>query len=139
MGNLRGSSTNPADPRPFQTGSVEGVRGGVPLALSKEWLIDTGARISVLTKDNADHFDLTPLGGSASGTTGGGSILIKSGLEMIFTVLDSRGLQILVRCSLPVGVKPNNFGSDIVGMDQLAHVGGKVRWNPAAREGDIYL
>jgi hypothetical protein len=138
MGNLRASNTNVADPHPFQDGSAEGTSNHRQVTVVKEWLIDTGARISVITKDNADHFDLTPLGGSASGTTGGGGILIKSGLTMVFTVREGQGVNRLLRCSLPVGVKPNNAGSEILGMDQLAHVHAKVRWDPFARDGDLY-
>jgi hypothetical protein len=102
------------------------------------WLVDTGAGISVITKSHADRFDLTPLGGSAITTTGGGGIVIKGGLTMVFTVRQPNGSDHQVRCSLPIGVKPNDHGSDILGMDQLAHVGAKVRWDSAARDGDIY-
>jgi hypothetical protein len=139
MGNLRGSASNAADQRPFQDGSVQGTKNTLPVTAAKEWLIDTGARISTITKANADQFDLMPLGGSASGTTGGGGILIKSGLTMIFTVRDAQGVNRLVHCSLPVGVKPNNAGSEILGMDQLAHVRARVSWDPFARNGDLYL
>lgn len=138
MGNLRASSANPSDPRPFQKGGVEGSRKGLPKTALKEWLVDTGANISAVTKDNADQFDLTPLGGSASATTGGGGILIKAGLTMVFTVLETSGSSRQVRCSLPVGVKPNNNGSELLGMDQLACVHAKVRWDPSAQDGDIY-
>lgn len=138
MGNLRASSVNPRDQRPFQAGRVEGTKNKVPVTAAKEWLVDTGASISVLTMSNADQFDLTPLGGSASATTGGGGILIKAGLTIVFTVLQSTGSNRSVRCSLPIGVKPNNQGSEILGMDQLAHVGAKVRWDPSAQDGDIY-
>jgi hypothetical protein len=103
-----------------------------------EWLIDTGAAISALTKDKADQLDLVPLGISTSGTTGGGGILIKSGAEMAFTIRGSTGTDVAVRCAMPVGVKPNNFGSDILGMDQLAHVGAKVLWDPSAQDGDLF-
>src|SRR5438132_1027322 len=72
MGDLHTSRANPSDPRPFQTGQVEGTKNHRPATVSKEWLVDTGASISALTRSNADQFDLTPLGGTASGTTGGG-------------------------------------------------------------------
>ncbi len=138
MGNLRASSKNPADQRPFQGGSVEGTKNGLPLTASKEWLVDTGATISCITKDNADQFDLTPTGGSASATTGGAGILIKTGLTMVFTVLHTSGTNRNERCSLPVGVKPDNAGDEILGMDQIADVGAIVRWDPSALDGDIY-
>ena len=57
---------------------------------------------------------------------------------MVFTVRDAQGVNRLIRCSLPVGVKPNNAGSEILGMDQIAHVRAKVRWDPFARDGDLY-
>lgn len=138
MGNLHASSANPSDPRPFQKGRVEGSHKGIPKTALKEWLIDTGANFSAVTKDNAEQFDLVPLGGSASATTGGGGILIKAGLTMVFTALGTNGFNRLVRCSLPIGVKPNNKGSEILGMDQLAYVHAKVRWDPSAQDGDIY-
>jgi hypothetical protein len=138
MGNLRASAANPGGQRPFQNGQVEGTKNGLPMTVLKEWLVDTGATLSAITKDNADRFDLIPLGGSASGTTGGGGILIKSGLTMVFTVLGITGSNQQVRCSLPFGVKPNNQGSEILGMDQLANVNAKVRWDPVAQDGDIY-
>jgi hypothetical protein len=58
---------------------------------------------------------------------------------MVFTVLRPGGANRQVKCSLPVGVKPNDSGSEILGMDQLAHVGARIRWDPAARDGDIYI
>ena len=138
MGNLHASSANPNDPRPFQKGGVEGSRKGSARTATKEWLVDTGANISVITKDNAEQFDLVPLGGSASATTGGGGILVKAGLTMVFIVLEVNGSNRTVRCSLPVGVIPNNKGSELLGMDQLALVHAKVRWDPSAQDGDIY-
>jgi hypothetical protein len=138
MGNLHASSINPTDPRPFQVGRVEGTKHNRPVRATKEWLVDTGASISAITKSNADRFDLTPLGGSASGTTGGGGILIKTGLTVIFTVLQRSGYDGLARSALPIGVKPNDFGSEILGMDRLAACDAKVRRDPSARDGDVY-
>lgn len=138
MGNLHASPSNPRDPRPFQIGEIEGFKSGLLKTALKEWLVHTGAAISALTKDNADEFDLVPLGGSASATTGGGGILIKAGVVMIFTLLETSGVNRKVRCSLPVGVKANNSGSEILGMDQLASVQAKVRWDPSALDGEVY-
>jgi hypothetical protein len=136
--NLGAPSANFADRRPHQVGSAEGTKGGSPVGVSKEWLIDTGAQISVVTKDNADQFDLTPTGGSASATTGGGGILIKSGLTMKFEIFDSSGAVKAVFCSRDIGVKPNNDGGEILGMDQLYEVDGAVDWDPGLRKGRIY-
>jgi hypothetical protein len=138
MGNLHASSTRPADPRPFQSGAVEGTKNSQPKTAAKEWLIDTGATISAITKSNAAQFDLTVLGGSASSTTGGGGILIKSGLTLVFTVLKPNGTQVQVRCSLPIGVKPNDHGSEILGMDALAQVNAKVVWDPLLQDGNLF-
>src|SRR5262249_21128828 len=109
MGNLTARTPGSSDPRPFQVGSIEGSKGGVPVA-SKLWLVDTGGMVSAITKDNADRFDLQPIGASAVATTGGGMI-IKTALTMVFTVRDRFGVDREVRCSLPIAVKPNNQGS----------------------------
>jgi len=100
-------------------------------------MVDTGAQISCITKSNGDKFDLTPVGGTASGTAGGGGILVKSGLEMQFEVLDPHGAPTTVTCNLDVGVKSNNKGSEILGIDQIAHVGALVEWHPKARTGRL--
>src|SRR5262249_25027499 len=119
--NLGPSSTNASDRRPHQQGKAKGTKSQSAVEEDKEWLIDTGAEISAITKDNADKFDLTPIGGSASATTGNGGILVKSGLTMVFEI-DSGGTNKEVSCNLDVGVKPDNTGSEILGMDQLAWV-----------------
>src|SRR5262249_43367258 len=98
--NLGPPTTNPNDRRPHQTGTAEGLSGGLLVTVSKEWMIDTGAQVSCITKDNADQFDLTPTGGSASATTGGGGILMKSGLTMKFEIIDSSGAAKTVSCNL---------------------------------------
>lgn len=132
-------SVNTFERRPHQLGKASGKKkNGAALTVSKEWLIDTGAEISAITKDNADQFDLTPVAGSASATTGGGGILIKSGLTMHFEILDTAGSSKSVSCSLDVGVKPNNSGSEILGMDQLAEVDAAVDWDPGYRTGKLY-
>jgi hypothetical protein len=138
MGNLAARTPGSLDPRPFQVGSIEGSKGGPPVTASKLWLVNTGAMVSAITKDNADQFDLQPIGAPAVGTTGGGGMIVKTGLTTVFTVRDSFGVDRQVRCSLPVAVKPNNHGSEILGMDQLEQVNAKVRWDPVAREGDLY-
>jgi hypothetical protein len=138
VGNLNVSSTNASDPRPFQNGRAEGTMTGVPVRLSIEWLVDTGAMVSAITKQIGDQFDLTPTGASASATTGGAGILMKSGLTMVFTVLDVTLTNQTVNCILDVGVKSNNNGSEILGMDQIGDVNAQVRWDPVAQDGDLY-
>ncbi len=138
MGNLHARSADPNDPRPFQEGYVEGVRNHLPVKLAIEWLVDTGANVSALTQRKASQFDLTLSGGSVAATTGGGGMVMMSGVTMFFTVLEPNGSSQQVQCSLPIAVKPNDSGSDILGMDQLAFVNAKVRWDPTAQDGDIY-
>ena len=136
--NLGPHSANPTGVTPFQKGKVKGKKAGSDIDAPKEWLIDTGAQLSVVTKSNADLFDLHVQAGSASGTTGGGGILIKTGLTMVFEIIDTDDKSRQVECALSVGVKPNNFGSEILGMDQLATVKGAVDWNPGTRTGRLY-
>jgi len=135
--NLFAASTNPADLRPHQFGGAKGTKFGWPVDESKEWLIDTGASIAVITKDNADKFDLIVVAGSASGTTGGGGILIKRGLTTEFEVFDSGGSAVKKQCTLDVGVKPNNLGAEILGMDQLNDAGASVDWDPVNKTGKL--
>jgi hypothetical protein len=135
--NLFAPSRNPSDPRPHQQGMARGMKNGHPAAANKEWMVDTGAQISAITKDNGNKFDLTAVGGSASGTSGGGGILIKSGLSMEFEIFDTHGVATPVACNLDVGVKPNNNGSEILGMDQIAHVDAIVEWDPTTRTGRL--
>jgi len=144
MDNLGPNSKNSADQRPFQFGKAKGKKkslfslGSSTIEVKKEWMFDTGATVSAITKGNADQFKLTPVGGTASGTTGGGGIIMKSGLTMIFSVIDPSGSSREVECSLDVGVKPNNAGSDIIGMDQLSYVSAKVTWDPTAKTGRVF-
>lgn len=135
--NLFPPSGNPSDPRPHQHGKARGLKYGLPVAEDKEWMIDTGAQISVITKSNGDKFDLTAVAGSASGTTGGAGILIRSGLTMEFQIFDIAGSAKTVTCKLNVGVKRNDKGSEILGMDQIAHVGAIVEWDPKALKGRL--
>jgi len=135
--NLHASSSIPADLRPHQFGRAKGTKFGWPVDESKEWLIDTGASIAVITKDNADKFDLSVVAGSASGTTGGGGILIKRGLTTEFEVFDYAGSAVKKQCSLDMGVKPNNLGAEILGMDQLNDAGARVYWDPVNKTGKL--
>lgn len=137
MGNLGRHSTRIGDLRPFQIGSAEGTKGTTSVVVSKEWLIDTGAEVSAITNSNAANFDLTPLAATAMATTTGAGLAMHSGLTMVFDVKDSAGTDVTVRCSLDVGVKPTDDGSEILGMDQIAHVNARVEWDPVALDGDL--
>jgi hypothetical protein len=137
MGNLGPHSLRPSDPRPFQIGRVEGFKKGAALSKSKEWLIDTGAEVSAITKSSADYFDLTTTAATAFATSGGTGLLVKTGLTMFFEVRQSSGADSEVNCSIAFGVKPDDQGSEILGMDQIAHVKARVEWDPASLDGNI--
>jgi hypothetical protein len=136
--NLKAPSFNPSDPRPHQRGKAKGRKGGIPVSGTKEWLIDTGAQISCITKSNGAQFDLTPVAGSANGTAGGGGMLVKTGLTMEFEIFDTVGLPKAVSCSLKVAVKPDDRNSEVLGMDQLKNVNAAVEWDPGAQNGRMY-
>jgi hypothetical protein len=136
--NLGPPSSNSSDHRPHQVGKATGYKAGNPVTAQKEWLVDTGAQISCITSSNAAQFDLKLTGGSASATTGGGGILVKTGLTMWFEIFDKAGASKSVSCSLNVGVKPNNSGSEILGVDQLEQVGAAVEWDPGTQDGRLY-
>ena len=135
--NLSTPSGNPGDPRPHQTGKATGYKHGSGVNLSIDWMIDTGAQISVVTKSTGAQFTLTNVGGSASATTGGGGILVKSGLTTAFEIFDSAGAVKAVTSSLDIGVKLNNHGSEIIGMDRARDVGALVEWDPGTGAGRL--
>lgn len=57
---------------------------------------------------------------------------------MVFITKNATEMDKEVECNLDVGVKCDDKGSDILGMNQLADVGAKIRWDPTAQDGDIY-
>jgi hypothetical protein len=57
---------------------------------------------------------------------------------MWFEIFDKAGAPKSVSCNLDVGVKPNNSGSEILGVDQLEHVGAAIEWDPSAQNGRLY-
>lgn len=135
--NLTCPSTSSADRRPHQVGSAEGHKWGMKKTESVEWLIDTGAQLSVVTDATGAKFDLTPVGGSASGTTGGGGIIVKSGLSTVIQVFDTGGASVAASCHKDIGVKPNNAGGEIIGMDRIYDANASVEWDPGAGLGRI--
>lgn len=135
--NLGPPAKKSANERPYQLGKAKGKKAGAVVEVDVEWLIDTGADISTIRKSTADKFDLTATAGSASGTTGGGGMLIKSGLTMKFRILDQNDKDQQVECSLDVAVKHNDAGSDILGMDQIAEVEAEIQWDPKGKAGRL--
>jgi hypothetical protein len=137
--NLAPPAGSPASQRPYQVGRALGSKAGKPVQVTVEWLIDTGADIGVVRKAIGDRFDLTPTAASASPTTGGGGIIVKSGLRVEFRAEDHHGVSHTLLVSRSLGVKSNNNGSDIVGMDQLASAGVTVSWDPGGRTGALQV
>ena len=136
--NLSTPTRSSSDKRPHQVGKGVGVdRWSAPCSVSIEWMVDTGAEIACVTQATANNFQLKTVAGSASATTGGGGILIKSGLTTEFEVLNTSGRRNSVQCSLDVGVKPNNAGSEILGMDHVENAGAVVEWEPKTGKGRI--
>lgn len=85
--NLSTPTGNSSDKRPHQNGKASGKnRFFMSHSVSIEWLVDTGAEIACITQATANNFRLKNTAGSASATTGGGGILIKSGLTGLHPV-----------------------------------------------------
>jgi hypothetical protein len=103
--NLSTPTRSSADKRPHQTGKGIGVdRGSAPCSVSIEWMVDTGVEIACVTRATGANFRLKTVAGSASAPTGGGGILIKSGLTTEFEIINTSGIPTNVRCSLDVGL-----------------------------------
>jgi hypothetical protein len=138
--NLGPPATAPGNRRPHQMGRALGFdASGAPVAAAVEWMFDTGADVGVVRNSVGNRFQLTATGASASPTTGGGGILVKNGLQVEFAAEDPSGVSVTVVVTGSVGVKSNNAGSDILGMDQLASRGARVTWDPTARAGTVII
>ncbi|MBL9172179.1 MAG: hypothetical protein JNL10_01470 [Verrucomicrobiales bacterium] len=146
--------------KPHQLGTAKGQKYGTQAteeSRDKRWLFDTGGNISILSKSNADHFELTtptrypetwpdpklagqPFPGPGpmeipSGAAGGG-IPIRHGVRMCFAVESADGTtQKEVCCDLPVAVADVDY--DTIGNDQLKLVGAKILWDPVVGSGSL--
>jgi hypothetical protein len=100
-------------------------------------MVDSGADIGVVRSSVGNQLALTATGVSASPTTGGGGIIIKTGLQVGFSAEDPHGASVTIADTAPVGVKSNNSGSDIIGVDQLAAHAVSLEWDAAARTGKL--
>ncbi len=147
MSNLYGppshhvSSQPVTDQRPYHIGQLEGTISQNPMSVLIEWLVDTGAQVSVVTQAIGTSFDLQPsylVGVSAMPTTGGTGISLYSGLTVVFHVKTGGGSRTVKCNTLDVGVKSNNDGGELLGMDQIASAAAKVLWDPSANAGDIH-
>jgi hypothetical protein len=62
---------------------------------------------------------------------------VVTGLDAEFTVEDAWGNSNTVQASGYAGVKSNNAGSNLLGVEPLAQVGATVEWDPSARAGRL--
>ena len=127
--------------RPHQQGELKGRRKilGAPYARPVEWLVDTGADISTVRNQIASGFQVSSVGLSASPTTGGGGIQVVTGLTAEFQVEDAGGTIHTAQAMRYMGIKSNNAGSDLLGMNHIAEVGATVRWEPTAALGALMI
>ena len=119
--------------RPQQKGRVVGIDqySGQDHSVAVTWLVDTGAELTTVRDCVGREFSYRRVrGATASTTTGGGGILVVTGLEAEFSVTNALGKVLPVRSSKVMGVKSNNSGSDLLGMIQLADKSAIVDWDP---------
>jgi hypothetical protein len=136
--NLGQSGRDPGTRRPFQDGRVLGQQNGAPAATNVEWLVDTGADIVALWDSVGSLFDVVQsIGASASPTTGGGGIQVVTGIQAEFNVEDATGNATTASASGYVGIKSNNAGNNVLGVEQLADAGATVEWDPKLRTGSL--
>jgi hypothetical protein len=137
--NLGPPSASPTNQRPHQQGRALGTKAGAPVQLSVEWLVDTGADVGGVHQAVGNSFDLVATAASASPTTGGGGMIVKTGLQVEFTAEDAAGAAHTILASQAVAVKSNNSGSNVIGVDQLAGAGVTVDWDAAAQTGTLEI
>jgi hypothetical protein len=130
----------PAGQRPCQPGRVLGPKAGVAHQVALEWLVDTGAEISAVHQSVGNQFTFTRVvGASASPTTGGGGILVYAGATVEFSARDATGASCVMHATNDIGVKSNNSGSNLLGMDQLASCGVAIDWDPRNGVGELRI
>jgi hypothetical protein len=127
----------PTSLRPHQWGEASGTERGQPVTVDVQWLFDTGADVAVVQKRVGDCFDTQPTGASASPTVGSGGILMVRGITVAFDAEDASGYSSTVTNSKDVGIKDDNSGSNLIGVDHLADAGVTIEWNPMLRSGRL--
>ena len=126
------------DRRPRQAGALAGVNGhGARVLATVEWLIDTGAEISAVQARYGRPFVTRTTALTASATTGGTAIRVVDGLEVEVAVGGSGGRSSR-RVARPVGIKSDDAGSNLVGMDAVAAVRATVIWGPLHQTGVLW-
>jgi len=137
---LQAPSGSSSNLRPHIWGEASGLcapHGLHTVSCQVEWLIDTGADVGVVQKQLGDVFTKVTTGLSASPTTGGRGIQMVTGIDVTFTVEDPTGSPVSVTTRCPIGVKSDNSGSNLIGMDQVADVSAQVQWSPAPQSGKL--
>lgn len=135
--NLRPSRDNPKSRRPTQPGYLLGERAGQIVWQPAEWVVDTGAEITTVRADLGRQCETKAEAWSASPTTGVEEIRVVTGLAVEFEVQRTLWGRRRVKVAGYFGIKPDNGGSELLGMQQLAKAGSALSWNPRARTGKL--
>jgi len=125
---LRGDP--PGEPaRPIARGELIGVHGGMSQVVTVDWVVDTGAEITVVRQSVMVQlaWEMDAAGVVGHGTTGDDPIAIGHGPDL---VLDGR-----FRPYPWLGVKEDDEGGDLLGVDTLARLGLTVVWDAASGSG----
>lgn len=131
-------TSKPGRRTPFQIGRARGVdRAGSPREVDIEWLIDSGADVPVIQDRVAKTFTLKATGGTASPTVGAVTMLMYEGLEVEATV-DQGGYLVPRAAPVDVGVKPNDQGSNLLGVAALHAMHATIVWS-ARRQAGVLL
>jgi hypothetical protein len=121
---------------PTAVGELAGTFQGVPTSATVSWLIDTGSDMPLVRNASAQLFDWVPpaVGQFGYGTAGGPAIAIaRDPIVRIFS--DVAGTPFAFQGWM--GVKPNDDGSDVVGVNALAAWGAELTWDAATGVGRI--
>ena len=129
-GNIGPPASNPQSRQPYQRGRARGRKNGNAVEVAKEWLVDTGAPISVISRSNARKFDYTVVHQTPDG------VWVR-GITMVFTIEGANGQPKEVTCNLDVLVPNIEVQVDVLGMDQLASVNARIIWDPVNRTGKL--
>lgn len=136
MDNLGPNSEDPNDKRPHQMGAAQQTDDQGNLTnVQKNWLVDTGAKLSCINEDNALNFTLHRIEAATAHGAGGEALPVYDGLTMVFQRVGLNGRPENVSCNLAVAISKS---SNILGMDQLASQHCAVDWDTVNLTGRIY-
>jgi hypothetical protein len=126
-----------ADGRPYTDGKLIGEDlQGNPLVMDKQFLIDSGARISAIDEDNARLFRKSRLSMVVASGVGGEGLDVYECVTMQFsrTTADGSGEE-EVTCHLPFAVVRRPYC--ILGVDQLSATKTDFTFSPAKSVGEL--